>query len=407
MRLALLAVTVLMFAPSALADESSDENGYGGRHETSEIAVTRGEIGDDLFTSGQTVDVDAEVAGDLFAAGGSVDIAGEVLDQVVAAGGRIALDAVIGGDALLAAGMITTRGTISDNLVVAGCSIDLESQVAGKAIASGCNVRLGRSANVGEDAWLAGGRVTLAGTVSGNARIIAGRALLLGDVAGNVEATAEEFEVGPGARIGGSLTLRGPTPPKIDETASVAGEVRHIEQRGFRHVAERAGPFLFVASFLPPLYLFVLAVLVALIFPGFVGRTAEALTDQPLASLGLGVLGVAATPPIMLLLLIVVIGVPFAAALGGLYVFALVFGIPMAVLAAVHAFARRHHAGKAPGRGALVGLSALVFAALWIVGLIPLIGGLVWLGATCIGIGAALLALYRAAEHQSPAAIPA
>lgn len=371
-------------SPAAMADDDNDRDG-------SEISVTRGEVQDDLFTSGSTVDVDAQVAGDVFAAGASLEIAGQVDDALVAAGGRINIDADVAGDALIAGGTVSVRGSVADNLVAAGGNVSVDSAIGGKAIASGGSVRLGRSTTVGEDAWLAGGQVTLSGSVARDARIKAGNTLILGSVAGDVDVTGEELEVGPGAHIVGSLTFRGPDAPKVDASAKIDGGVNHIPREGMRDFGEKAGAALFFASMLPSLFLFVLAVIAALCVPAFIGRTAGKLASQPLASLGLGVLGFAATPAVILVLLITMIGIPFAAALGGLYVFALFFGVPVAVLALMHIWASRK--GGEPTRGKLIGLSALGFVALWAIGLIPYIGGLVWMGATCFGIGATLLAL--------------
>lgn len=385
----------LFLIPTALA-------GDDGEKKSREISVTRGVLADDLFTSGGTVDVDAQVAGDVFAAGGSLEIAGQIDDALVAAGARIGVDGEVGGDALVAGCMLNLRGSVGDNLVAAGCNITIDSAVGGKAIASGGSVRLGRRASVGEDAWLAGGRVTLAGTVARDARIAAGSVLILGDIAGDADVRGEELRVGPGAHIAGTLTYRGPNPPEIDETAKIDGGVKHIEREGMRDFGEDLGPAIFFASIIPSLYLFILAVIAAFAVPAFIGRTADKLSGQPLASLGLGVLGFAATPAVLLVLLITVIGIPFAAALGGLYVFALFFGVPVAVLALLHAWLGKSSDG-APSRGKLIGLAALAFVVLWAIGLIPFIGGLIWMGATCFGIGAALLALNADMKRRAAA----
>lgn len=380
-----VALFSLFLIPAALADDD-------GEHKSREISVTRGAVDDDLFTSGGTVDVDANVAGDIFAAGGSLEIAGKMGDALVAAGARIGVDAEIGGDALIAGCMLNLRGSVGDNLVAAGCNITIDADVSGKAIASAGSVRIGRKASVGGDAWLAGGQVTIAGTIARDVRVAAGNILILGDIAGDVDAQGEELQVGPGAHIAGSLTYRGPNPPKIDDTAKIDGGVEHIEREGMRDFGEDLGPALFFASLMPSLYLFILAVIAVFAVPAFIGRSAVKLRDQPLASLGLGVLAFSATPAVNLVLLITLIGIPFAAALGGLYVFALFFGIPMAVLSALTIWASRGER-PAPSKGNLIGLSALGFVALWLIGLIPVIGGLIWIGATCFGIGAALLAL--------------
>lgn len=344
-----------------------------------------GTIGDDIFSAGKTIDVDATVAGDAFLAGGDIRVAGDLKDSVYAAGGQLKLNGAVADDLIAAGGSVETGGHVGDNLVVAGGSVDVSSDVGGRVIASGGKVWLDRSAVVHKDAWLSGGSVEIDGDVAGGGRF-AGKAIIIrGHVAGNVTARGGVVKLLAGARIDGNLDVYSPNKAEIDPTAMVGGTVNHHATEGMANWASALARIAIFSMIVVYFYLFVVGLLMVLICPGFVGRNREILADQSFVTLGVGALIVLATPPVAGFLAITIIGIPFAIAALLLFVVTMMISIPAFGTALAHRLADRSTADISRGRVLL--FYVLVLVVLWGIGLIPILGGLVWLIASMLGVG--------------------
>lgn len=355
----------------------------------------RGVIDDDVFTAGETVDIDGEVEGDVFAAGGSVGVNGSVSDQLIAAGGQVTVTADVAGDLIVAGGKLDVSGSVGDNLVAAGGSITVRSRIAGKAIAAGGQVELGRDATVAGPAWISGGQVTVRGVVDGDALLNGGMIQIYGDIRGNVDARAEEVSVMPGARIGGTLTVRGPRAPEIASDAVVMGDVVHVEQKGLEGLKEKTTGLIAVAALLPFLFCIVVGLLLVYGTPTWVAATADTLKGRPLASLGLGFLIVFGVPGVLGALAFTVIGIPITVIGFAAYVILMVIAMPLVVLAASRILLMRKAGASAPGNGKLLLLFVGLLIVVGLIAMVPFIGQFVLGALFLLGAGAGLLALYN------------
>ena len=132
-----LLVLLLPCAVPALVTESSDQ------------VLLNQPVDDDVIAAGGKVAVNAPVRS-LIAAGGEIEINAPIEGDVIAAGGTITLNAPVGGKVLLAGGVVTLNSSVGTNaLVHAG------------------EVNITRSATVGADALVSGGRVFHYGEVKG------------------------------------------------------------------------------------------------------------------------------------------------------------------------------------------------------------------------------------------------
>ena len=370
-----------------------------------EPQVSRGQVDDDLFLSGRSVDVASEVAGDVFAAGGTVDVAGSVGDELIAAGGMVDAKARVAGDALVAGGMVEAAGSVGDNLVVAGGHVIVEADVTGKAIASGGRVRLDSGARVREEAWLAGGSVELAGTVDGSAFLTGGRIAVTGRVDGDLESAGGELYIGSTAQIAGTVTHRGPEPPRVADGATIAGAVDHIQMAAPSGLGVARGWMRVEASAARFVYLFLIGLLMFLLLPGLVRSCGRDMRQRPWPVLGVGVAVIVLTPIAVLLLAATLIGLPLALILVPLYAAAMFVGVPLAGLGLGLRLAE--------ARGRVLGILALGLIVLELVGHVPVLGPLAWLAAMAFGIGAAvrvcgrLLAEATRASHDTAGPPPA
>lgn len=354
-----------------------------------------GIITDDVFTAGQSVDVDGEVEGDVFAAGGNVSINGRIKDQLIAAGGQVSVSADVAGDIIAAGGKLDLAGMVGDNLVAAGGSVTIRNPIAGKLIAAGGQVELVRDASVAGPVWISGGQVIIRGVVDGDARINGGLVQIYGNIRGDVEIRADRVSVLPGARIGGALTVKGPRAPEIAGDASVAGDVRHIEQAGLEGLKEKAAGLVVVAMLLPFLFCIVLGLGLVYATPGWVSATADTLVSRPLASLGLGFIMMFGVPGVLTALAFTVIGVPIAIIGFCAFVILMTLAVPLVLLSAARIALTWKQDAVEPSRGKVMLVFAGLLIALGLVGMVPIVGQFI-LGATfLLGTGASLIALYH------------
>jgi hypothetical protein len=133
------------------------------------------------------------------------------------------------------------------------------------------------------------------------------------------------------------------------------------------------------------------ALLLAL-FPRFTASTLQTVRASPLGSLGLGTAIFFSVPPVILLLVISIIGIPIALLLAGVYAAALLAGFLMAAFfVGERGFQLARRGANVRGYWPRVGTLAIALIILWLVRHIPYAGGLLILLALMIGLGAMAL----------------
>lgn len=358
-------------------------------------------VEDDMFEAGGSVNLRAEVRGDLFAAGGWVELAVEVDDNLIAAGGVLDAAGRVDGDFIVTGGLLDLTADVGDNLVAAGLVVDVDGLVGRKLFASAARLRLGHSALVAGDAWLAAGSADVGGTIEGNAVIAGGTVTIRGRIKGNVDATALSLTIAEGAVIGGSLIHRGPEPPTVEEGAVVTGEIEHdYEPKAADQPDADAN-----GGELPPLLwlliILVLGLVLDLLVPGYVRGAERLIIRHPFASFGLGLAILFTTPVVIVILIVSVLGFALGLAAIAAYGTLLLFG-PAVALFALGRMALRwvQRRPPSPARRRLVFAGMLL--TLGLLGGLPYVGTpLLWM-ISVLGLGAATWQIYESLR-SSPA----
>ncbi len=340
---------------------------------------------DNRYIAGARVQVDTPVRGDLLAVGGEVRV-----------------ESRVAGDAMVAGGSVSLRGPVVGDMRVAGGEVTVGGDVGGELAAAGGNLSVPAGTVVGGRAWLSGGRVELAGDVRGPLKVAAGSVRLAGAVAGNVDITAQDVEVAPGARIDGRLRYRSGQAARIDPGARIAGGVERAEVP----VPEteplmRTG--LSVLKILSFLGVALLGVVVLLLLPQASLNAARTTRSDPLKSLLFGFALLVSAPIAALLLMISIIGLPLAFALLALYVVALMLAWIAAALAVGDLGLRALR--TMPSRRALLLAFAGGLLLLWLLGYVPIVGGIVRFIALLLGFGAWAVYLYRWLDGRAGPAV--
>lgn len=272
-------------------------------------AVERTEAGNTYFSGGE-VRINEPVHGDLFATGRQIFV-----DQPVAA------------DAALAGGMIEVREEIGEDLRAAGGTISIYRNVGGEVLAAGRSVRIENAVDVGGPALLAGNEVAVGGTVNKGIKVYANKIVLFGRIAGDARLFGEEIALMPGTRIEGNLYYASPKALTSDEAATVAGRVTREESSragdAGRGIAA-SGPGWFHPLFF--FSMFASGALLFLVFPGAVKGAQHAIRQYPGKSLLIGLVLLSAIPPIAVIMMISVIGIPVGFSLIALYPLLLLLG---------------------------------------------------------------------------------
>ncbi|MDQ4049450.1 MAG: polymer-forming cytoskeletal protein [Actinomycetota bacterium] len=267
----------------------------------------------------------------------------------------------------------------NDRVVIEGPVTIGPGQRAGDVVVAHGNVTVARRGQITGDLVVASGKVRILGTVRGDAVSIADRAVL-----------------GRRARVGGDL-LYGDKKPTVPSGASVGGDVKRVDiGKATGGLGLAAGAAIWLAVSMSA---FLLGLLLLWLFPRAGEAVFEVAAARTGAAIGFGLLAFFLLPILGLLLLVTIVGLP----LGLLLLLALAPFYSVAYTASAWALGRRM---LGPERNRFLAFLAGL-AILRVLALIPVLGGLVWFGATVFGLGLLLLAAHQARAGRGPAGTPA
>ncbi|HEX7289715.1 MAG TPA: polymer-forming cytoskeletal protein [Conexibacter sp.] len=275
---------------------------------------------------------------------------------------------------LLAAG---SASAADDRVVITGGTVVAPGQVAG-------------------DVVVIDGTVRIAGHATGDVVAVSGPVRVTGRVDGDVIAVSDRAFLGPSARVGGDLRY-GDERPVLAPGARVDGKISNEDW------ADAASGWGWVSAFAWWLAVsvstLIAGVLLVWLAPRALHAAERAVRERLGATIGWGVALAIGLPLLAVLALVTLVGIPFGVAL-------LLAALPILLVAYVTAawiVGRRvlRSRSASPWIALLVGWGILRLLAL-----IPVLGGLVGLVATIVGLGALAVALWRARAPRAPTATP-
>lgn len=340
---------------------------------------------------GETVQIRGALAEDIYAAGGTVDVLATADGDVVIAGGRVTVSGRVHGDVIAAGGTVSVVADSDDDVRLAGGDIRISGSVGDDAIAAGGNVTLAPDGNVKGRAWFSGGRIDVSGMVGRELKVTGGRIVLSGRVNGDVILAGRDISILDSAIIDGDLVYRSPREAKIASGAQIRGRIRYepVERPVVAVVAAVAG-----AGIIVLLGLVVTGSLLFLMFPRFIATVVKTIPAEPWKCLGLGLAVFAATPVVISLFFMTVIGWLPAIVLVVLYPVLLLAGF-LTGLFLVADLGWRLLGRDKVSRVARLGMFALALIVVMLLGLIPLFGTLLLFAVLLLGVGGLNLGLYR------------
>jgi cytoskeletal protein CcmA (bactofilin family) len=356
--------------------------------------------------------------GDTFAAGSEVIVREPVRGDLIVAAGRVDVESEVDGDVVATGGRLRVAGRVQRSLYAAGGQLEVVGAVGRNARIAGGQVDLARSAEIAGNVSVAGGRVRLHGTVRGSVQAAGGRVLIDGEVAGDVNANGGEVELGPDARIAGTLRYRSREELRRDTSAQVTGGVqrlglmpgagprdgRHEEREGAAE-GPRGGVVLAALGGVWALGLMVLAALAIVALPAFSDRVAQTLRERTGMSLLLGFLLVACLPLALVLMIVTLVGIPLAM----FVLLATLALLPVAYAASAIGLGdwalQRWPSGRREKTAWRIGAACAALLLLTLLGAIPVVGWLIGFSAMLAGLGALMLQVRQGRPPAPPASM--
>jgi len=273
--LALVTFVALGLAGSAAAAEFRDGN---------TVVVQADEVvDDDLFLSGNRVEMNGTVRGDLFAAGTEVVINGEVEGSLFVAGQSLEVNGLVGGSLYGGAYALTIgpEAQIARNIYFGGFSLETEpGSAAGRGLYVG-GYQLIHGGRVAGDLSFGGAAFELNGSVGGDVQAEVSEPsqsappMFMPAFPGAVAPIAPGFRMGDQGEAGGELDVveTQPIPDRSPAERAAASLARFV--------ADRAGEFI---------ALLIVGAILLRFWPELMERARAAAQEQPLPSAGLGCL---------------------------------------------------------------------------------------------------------------------
>jgi len=332
------------------------------------------------------------VKGDYFATGSSVEISGTVDGDAYVAAGQVIIDGVIKGDLLILCGGAEISGEVLGNIRVLGGQVTVSGNVERSATLIAGNVQLSPLSEINGNVVMAAGNADTLGKINGNAKILASNVRFSSHVNGNVTAYVGEIRVTSKGFIGGTLDYRSNDPAWIDDRAQIKGSVQYHPSILHSLVDWPWLKGIIIGSKILGLvmnFLFAMAfgwVLIRM-FPSKLSRTIDVLDTKTFSCFRAGVAVLIVLPLLALLLLITILGAPFALALIALNILgfytAKIFFILWITTRSFH----KWHIKRSQMATLALGLLAY-----YAIVMIPYVGGVVSWAAMLLGMGAIVLA---------------
>lgn len=342
----------------------------------------------------QTHLVTIDLGTDHFAAGQNVTVAEPVSGDLLAAGREVILDAKVGGDAAAAGGTVRLNGNVTDNAYAAGGQVFVNGTISRNARFAGGNVEIAPSSRIEGGASIAARQVRVIGSIGGYLQAAGGSLYINGPVGGDVEVAGRQIELGPNARIAGSLRYRSRGVLKQDPGAQVLGGIERLPFE-VRTTPAVGRAFARVAFWIWTVGLMLLVAILLLLLPGF-SNVIGTLEARPGTSALLGFALLVCIPVASLILLITLIGAPLGLLAMTVYFALLILGYLAAAAAVGDLLLKRLRLANAGTFRWRIAAAILGIFIISVIGKIPVLGGLVAFAALIMGIGAVGLQMSRA-----------
>lgn len=353
-------------------------------------------VGNERYVAGESVTISQNIPGDLTVMGGRVSVNAIVSGSVQAVGGDVTFENLVRGNVRAAGGTVTIAKTINGNLVVAGGTVRIEPAaiIGGSVLVLGGDIIIDGTVN--GKLTVKGGTVSMNGTVRGEADIRSESLAMEGRVMGNAIISTKNLTLGQTASFSKNLTYWTLTGEQ-NYASVVRGKATYDATLARKDVDTDSAPAV-ITSILAAVTIYSLlsAALVILVMmlltKTFFRDSAKILHARPGMSFLTGLIYFIAAPLLAFILVVTLIGIPFGIAVIFGFVMSIIFA--KALTAIIFARLLEIKFKKKWSDTGIFFLSLLLFVALKVLNIIPVIGWIVCMVAVFFAFGALIRAKY-------------
>lgn len=333
------------------------------------------------------------LAADRFVAGGTVRERDAVKGDLIATGGTVDLEGSVQGDLLTAGGNVQVRESVGQGVYAAGGRVLINAPVARNVRAAGGHLEIGEKASIEGNASLAGGHVDVRGPVKGYLQVAGGEVLIDAAIGGDVVAAGGKLELGPNAKIAGTLRYRSSEELKRDPAAVVTGSVERLPSLQGKGFSVRTYRNPWTRGWFWTAGVVVLALILAGAMPVVGQRIGGELRTQPWIALLAGLIALVCVPMAAVIVMLTIIGIPLGLLAILCWLALLLLGYVATAVTLGDLALARAKPESAARTGWRMLAAALAVLALAVLARIPVVGGFVVLAAILFGMGALILAI--------------
>lgn len=255
--------------------------------------------------------------GDYFASGDSIEISGIVHGDVYLFGGQVVIDGIINGDLICCAGSVDISGKVANNARLLAGQVLLSGEIGRNITAVGGNVQLLKQSVVGGNVVVTAGNADLASKIGSEATVVASHLRVSSSIAQDLHAVVGLMRITSQAYISGNVDYRSNSDAWIDQGATITGTITQHPSfvrnlvRGTWVQKILVGSKLLTLS-MNFLYSLAIGYLLLRLFPRNLQSALISLREQPWRCVSTGLITLIVLPLCCLLLLMTVLGVPFA-----------------------------------------------------------------------------------------------
>jgi len=327
--------------------------------------------------------------GDLYLLSGETLIAGRHEGDMMVWTASMRVDGEVTGDLFVGTNNVDIAGTVGDSVRAFAESVTVSGTIEGDLLALGARVTILESAHIKGDIHLYVGIATVSGTVDGNVHTTGGEITLGGPVGGDVTLEVDALQLTSNANLMGDLTYTSRRELEMEAGATIAGETtfkEKIDEEKDRRIFTKwsVGLWIWFTS---------AALLVGLALLALLRRLAPAIVSsvgaEPFVGTLIGFGAFLVIPAASALAILLIISLPLGVMAFFLYAVALyVAKIPVAVWLGHRLLTLMGNADPSPYLALVLGLPILygLFTIPFVV------GNLVWLTTTWLGLGAIIMA---------------
>lgn len=309
-------------------------------------------------------------------------------DVIVAAGGLVEIDGTVHGSVYAVSERVVIRGVVTGNVHAAGSEVEFAARDTGSAFLAASDVRVGDGARL-QNLFVAGSELVVHGEIARNLYGAGSEVLVGSKVGGDVTIAGEQIVINGAATVGGNFSYSSSAEATIENDRSIQGSIKRTDPEEKISTQERITTQLVDMFYWLAANILIAATLLLLMPKVFIPAEISFL-QKPLNNYFKALVFVIFTPILLILMLFTVIGIPLA--LVGLLFYTLV--LILAPTASAHFIGKfalerlKLDKQKPATRNYWSELAAVAagFFLLAIVGLVPVLGGLVTVAAFFLGV---------------------